>query len=43
MLRSAYPAMLDVAKSILENQRSLEASNKCISLSEILDLIPGTK
>jgi phosphoenolpyruvate phosphomutase len=43
MLRSAYPAMLDVAKSILINKRSLEASDKCISINEILNLIPGTK
>tara|TARA_B100000029_G_C17572138_1_gene956989 strand:+ start:853 stop:2151 length:1299 start_codon:yes stop_codon:yes gene_type:complete len=42
MLRSAYPAMLEVAKSILENGRSLESSKKCITLKEILDLIPGT-
>ena len=42
MLRSAYPAMLEVAKSILENGRSLESSKKCISLKDILSLIPGT-
>jgi phosphoenolpyruvate phosphomutase / 2-hydroxyethylphosphonate cytidylyltransferase len=42
MLRSAYPAMLEVAKSILENGRSLESSKKCISLKDILGLIPGT-
>ncbi len=43
MLRSAYPAMLEVAKSILINKRSLEASDKCISINDILNLIPGTK
>ena len=43
MLRSAYPAMLEVAISILENKRSLESSEKCISINEILELIPGTK
>ena len=43
MLRSAYPAMLDVAKSILINKRSYEANDKCISINEILNLIPGTK
>ena len=43
MLRSAYPAMLDVAQSILTNKRSYEANNKCISINEILNLIPGTK
>ena len=43
MLRSAYPAMVDVAISILKNRRSFESSDKCISIDEILDLIPGTK
>jgi len=43
MLRSAYPAMLSTALSILKNKRSLEASDKCISINDILDLIPGTK
>jgi len=43
MLRSSYPAMLKVAKSILQNGRSLEASDDCLSIKEILDLIPGTK
>lgn len=43
LLRSAYPAMVDVAKSILTHDRSLEASDKCMSIKEILNLIPGTK
>lgn len=43
MLRSAYPAMLKVAKSILEHGRSYEASEDCLSIKEILELIPGTK
>ena len=43
MLRSAYPAMIETAKSILKNGRSLEASKNCMSIEEILDLIPGTK
>ncbi len=42
MLRAAYPAMLNVARSILANGRSLEASDQCMSIKEILDLIPGT-
>ena len=42
MLRSAYPAMLDTAKSILKYKRSLESSDNCISLKDILNLIPGT-
>jgi len=43
MLRAAYPAMLKVAKSVLENGRSLEAEPDCMSIKEILDFIPGTK
>lgn len=43
MLRASYPAMVDVAKSILVNKRSLEADDKCLSIKEILTLIPGTK
>lgn len=43
LLRSAYPAMVEVAKSILEHERSLEAGDKCMSIKEILNLIPGTK
>lgn len=44
MLRSAYPAMVNCAKSILTHGRSLEASNDyCMSVKEILALIPGTK
>lgn len=44
MLRSAYPAMMNCAKSILRNRRSLEAANEyCMPIKEILNLIPGTK
>jgi len=43
MLRSAYPAMLKVAKSVLINGRSLEAEPNCMSIKEILEFIPGTK
>jgi phosphoenolpyruvate phosphomutase len=43
LLRSAYPAMMDVAKSILTHERSYEANDKCMSIKEILNLIPGTK
>jgi len=43
MLRSSYPAMLKVAQSILKHGRSLEASDDCLSIKEILELIPGTK
>ena len=43
MLRSSYPAMMKVAESILKNGRSYEANEDCMSISEILNLIPGTK
>ena len=43
MLRAAYPGMRDVAKSILENDRSMEAEENLLSIKEILELIPGTK
>lgn len=43
MLRSAYPAMVNCAKSILEHERSLEANDLCMPIKEILSLIPGTK
>lgn len=44
LLRSAYPAMVKTAESILKNKRSKEASdNYCMSIKEILNLIPGTK
>jgi phosphoenolpyruvate phosphomutase len=43
MLRAAYPAMLKVAKSVLENGRTLEAEPDCMSINQILQFIPGTK
>ncbi len=43
MLRAAYPGMKNVAKSILDNDRSFEAEKELLSIKEILDLIPGTK
>jgi len=44
MLRSAYPAMVKCAESILTNSRSLEASEQyCMPIKQILNLIPGTK
>lgn len=41
LLRSAYPAMLDTAKSILTNQRAYEARPNLMPIKEILNLIPG--
>ena len=44
MLRSAYPAMVHCAESILEHSRCKEASEEyCMPIKEILTLIPGTK
>jgi len=43
LLRSAYPAMQETAKSILTHQRSKECDEKMLSIKEILELIPGTK
>lgn len=43
MLRAAYPAMNDVAHSILQHGRSLECADKCMPIKGILDLIPGTR
>jgi phosphoenolpyruvate phosphomutase len=43
MLRAAYPAMLDVAKTILLNERCFDVRPKCLSIKEILEMIPGTK
>jgi phosphoenolpyruvate phosphomutase len=43
MLRSSYPSMVDVAKSILKNGRSKEADSKLLPIKEILTLIPGSK
>jgi phosphoenolpyruvate phosphomutase len=41
LLRSAYPAMVNVARSILEHGRSLEADDALMPISEVLTLIPG--
>lgn len=43
LLRSAYPAMMNTAKSILTHQRSAECDADMLSIKEILELIPGTK
>lgn len=44
MLRSAYPAMVKCAETILKTSRSLEASEQyCMPIKQILNLIPGTK
>ena len=43
LLRSAYPAMIDTATSILKHSRSAEVDSKLLSIKDILELIPGTK
>ena len=43
LLRSAFPAMQETAKSILKYNRSLECDDRMLSIKEILELIPGTK
>ncbi len=41
LLRSAYPTMVKTAKSILENSRGKEASDKyCMPIKDIITLIP---
>ena len=41
LLRSAYPSLVNTARSILENSRSKEASDDyCMSIKEIITLIP---
>ncbi|MBW6521009.1 MAG: phosphoenolpyruvate mutase [Desulfoarculaceae bacterium] len=43
LLRSAYPAMVETAKSILMQQRSKECDSRMLLIKDILELIPGTK
>ena len=39
LLRAAYPAMEEVAKSILKNKRSYEIEKNIISINKIINLI----
>ncbi|VVB82565.1 FAD synthase [uncultured archaeon] len=41
LLRSAYPAMKKTAEKILLNERSYECEGDCMSIKEILELIPN--
>jgi len=43
LLRSAYPAMLATARSILRHGRSAEADAAVMPIADLLDLIPGTR
>ena len=40
LLRSAYPAMLNTAQSILENGRSKEVDGSMLPIAEVIKLIP---
>ena len=40
LTRSGFPAMQNVAKTILENHRAKEADDMCMPIKEILTLIP---
>lgn len=40
MLRAAFPAMKTVVMSVLENERCYEAGLDCMSIKEILSLVP---
>lgn len=41
LLRSAYPSMMKTAESILLHGRSKEVDENCMSIKQILNLIPG--
>lgn len=43
LLRSAYPVMVETARSILRHGRSSEADGLLMPIKEILELIPGGK
>lgn len=43
LLRSAYPAMVKTAETILQNERALECDEWCLPIKKILTLIPGGK
>ncbi len=40
LLRSAYPAMMRTAESILQHGRASEAAEFCMPIKEIIRLIP---
>jgi phosphoenolpyruvate phosphomutase len=43
LLRSAYPAMVKTAETILKNGRSYEVDEFCMPIKNVLELIPGGK
>jgi phosphoenolpyruvate phosphomutase len=42
LLRSAYPAMKRTAERILAHRRALEVDDACVSIRDVLNLIPGS-
>ena len=43
LLRASFPSMQNVAATILKNKRTSELNDTCMSIKDILELIPGTK
>jgi phosphoenolpyruvate phosphomutase len=43
LLRSAYPAMMETARLILQNERSIECESQMLSVSDLLGLIPSAE
>lgn len=41
LTRTGFPAMQDAARTILENHRAKECDDKCMSIKEIINLIPA--
>lgn len=41
LLRSAYPAMVKTTQSILKNGRAYEADSNCLSIDEVIKIIPN--
>ena len=40
LLRSAFPAMVETASSILKHGRALEIRNRMMTIKEILEVVP---
>ena len=43
LLRASFPSMQNAAETILKNRRTSELDDRCMSIKDILELIPGTK
>lgn len=41
LIRAAYPAMVDIAKDILQHGRSSQSESKLLPIKEVIELIPG--